>query len=222
VCFAGSHGAYGPRLRRWGGNTDQLDNVRLLLKQSPDTRRATIQLFDPGKDFASVSDIPCTIGYRFSLRDNRLDLVTNMRSQDAWLGLPYDLFFGTVLLELMARWVEVQVGVYRHVIDSFHLYSRDCKSAQSVNERNAGSFDAVKLFVEWNNLEETLDGVLNTGCFHSTQSGFYESYLVLKSYREWKSGREKEAELIADRIGPGFREPLHRWFTHLLQQRRSK
>lgn len=70
-------GAYGPRLRRWqgaGSPVDQLDQVRRLLKEDPDTRRATVCLFDPARDFADALDVPCTLTYRFFIRGGWLEM----------------------------------------------------------------------------------------------------------------------------------------------------
>jgi hypothetical protein len=55
-------------------------------------------------------DMPCTLGYRFYLREGRLHVHTTMRSQDLWLGFCYALFAATVLQELLAGWLGVGVG----------------------------------------------------------------------------------------------------------------
>jgi len=83
-------GAYGPRIRRWRGRVDQLDHVRRLLRRDPDSRQAVIQVYDPVKDTRGYRDVPCTVSYRFFLRSGRLRMHTTMRSNDVWLGLPYD------------------------------------------------------------------------------------------------------------------------------------
>ncbi|MFI9320088.1 thymidylate synthase [Kitasatospora aureofaciens] len=79
-------GAYGPRLRRWHGQLDQLDYVRRQLTRDSESRRAVVQIFDPGRDTAGHKDVPCTLGYRFYLRAGRLEMHTSMRSQDVWLS----------------------------------------------------------------------------------------------------------------------------------------
>jgi hypothetical protein len=96
-------GAYGPRLRRWHGTTDQLALARTLLASDPDTRRAVIQLYAPEIDAHGHKDVPCTLGYRFFLRDGLLHMHTTMRSQDLWLGFCYDIFTATILQELPLR-----------------------------------------------------------------------------------------------------------------------
>nr|MDT0667791.1 thymidylate synthase [Micromonospora sp. DSM 115978] len=54
-------GAYGPRLRRWHGAVDQLDEVRRQLADDPDSRRAVVTLYDPQRDHAGHRDVPCTL-----------------------------------------------------------------------------------------------------------------------------------------------------------------
>ncbi len=61
-------GAYGPRMRNWGGKVDQLARVVEILQADPDSRRALIQLYDPAQDAAGHKDVPCTLGFRFHLR----------------------------------------------------------------------------------------------------------------------------------------------------------
>jgi len=125
-------GAYGPRLRRWAGGVDQLDRVTELLRADPDSRRAVIQLYDPSRDAAGHSDVPCTLGFCFYLRQGRLHMLTSMRSQDAWTGLPYDLFCFTTVHELVAGWLGAGLGEYRHHVGSLHVYEADLEPASAL------------------------------------------------------------------------------------------
>ncbi|RYH39567.1 MAG: hypothetical protein EON54_18795 [Alcaligenaceae bacterium] len=74
-------------------------------------------------------DIPCTCTMQFVIRNRRLHMLTSMRSNDAWLGLPHDVFAFTMIQELVARSVGVELGEYRHSVGSLHLYERDEKKA---------------------------------------------------------------------------------------------
>jgi thymidylate synthase len=56
-------------------------------------------------------------------------MLTSMRSNDAWLGLPHDVFAFTMIQELVARSLGVELGEYRHSVGSLHLYERDEKKA---------------------------------------------------------------------------------------------
>ena len=122
-------GAYGPRLFKWKG-TSQLDNVISMLKKKPDTRQAVIQLFD-AKDIAEThKDTPCTCTLQFLIRDEKLQMFTNMRSNDVYWGLPHDVFSFTMLQEIVARTLSIEVGTYKHAVGSLHLYEKNFDAAR--------------------------------------------------------------------------------------------
>lgn len=122
------HGAYGPRLFGKRPN-DQLTRVISSLKSKPDSRQAVVQLFDRRDTLEYHSDIPCTCTMQFVIRDRRLHMLTSMRSNDAWLGLPHDVFAFTMIQELVARSLGVELGEYRHAVGSLHLYERNYQQA---------------------------------------------------------------------------------------------
>jgi len=86
-------GAYGPRIH------EQLTYVVEKLYQDPDTRQATMTLWNrnpaPGKDY------PCTVAFDFKIRNGKLNLHAFMRSSDAWLGIPYDVFSFSMVAHLV-------------------------------------------------------------------------------------------------------------------------
>jgi thymidylate synthase len=114
------YGAYGPRFFNTRGQ-NQIERVKEQLKKK-DTRQAVVQLFDADDLATRHADIPCTCTLQFALRGDRMHLLANMRSNDAFLGLPHDIFSFTMLQEFMARELGVEVGRYRHSVGSLHLY----------------------------------------------------------------------------------------------------
>jgi thymidylate synthase len=124
------YGAYGPRLRLMRGKVDQLAEIIKLLKKKPQTRQAVIQLFNAEDILKPRKDIPCTCTIQFLIRNKRLHVLTNMRSNDAFLGLPHDVFAFTFIQELIARSIGVQLGTYKHAVGSLHLYDKDRNSTQ--------------------------------------------------------------------------------------------
>lgn len=124
------YGAYGPRLfgPKW---PDQIANVIALLKKRPTSRRAVVQLFDANDLVEEHREIPCTCTIQFLLRDSRLAAITSMRSNDAFLGLPHDVFCFTMLQELVARSLEVEPGTYMHMAGSMHLYDENRSAAEA-------------------------------------------------------------------------------------------
>ncbi len=122
-------GGYGPRLFNWAG-LNQLANIADLLKKKHDSRQAVIQLFDRHDILQEHKDVPCTCSLQFMRRRNELHMFTNMRSNDAYKGLPHDVFCFTMLQEIMARTLSVDVGTYKHAVGSLHLYIMDLEKAQ--------------------------------------------------------------------------------------------
>jgi thymidylate synthase len=208
-------GAYGPRLRHWQGTVDQLGRVRRLLRADPSSRQAVVQLFDPGRDFAGYRDVPCTLGYRFFVRDGLLHMHTTMRSQDLWLGFGYDVFTATVIQELLAGWLGVGLGEYRHQVDSLHLYAQDVPTARRLPPVAAPSPMATPLTVAWDGFDELLGAVTDGRPVASP--GWSEIAAVLASYRTWKAGDRRAARLVAVRSEGPLAEALNRWYDHLEQ-----
>ncbi len=62
-----------------------------------------------------------------------------MRSNDAIWGLPYDVFFFTMLQELLACELGRQLGTYTHVVGSLHLYENHYALASRVVQEQAFS-----------------------------------------------------------------------------------
>lgn len=127
------HGGYGPRLFKMRGQYDQITTVIELLKNKPSTRRAVIQLFDASDNndgSKTYKDIPCTCTLQFAIRNSKLNMFTTMRSNDAFWGLPHDVFSFTMLQEVMARTLNVEVGVYSHAVGSLHLYENHKTDAE--------------------------------------------------------------------------------------------
>jgi thymidylate synthase len=132
-------GGYGPRLYSALG-ANQLENVLRLLHVKPSSRQAVIQLFD-AQDLAydpatlpqgKKRDIPCTCVLQFFVRDELLQMMTYMRSNDAWFGLTHDLFCFTMLQEIVARSLGREPGPYTHFAGSLHIYDKHRSHAESL------------------------------------------------------------------------------------------
>jgi thymidylate synthase len=127
------HGAnYGQR------HMGQLWEAIHLLKEDPDTRRAFCGIWhqsdlvrvNPGFEGTSFysregKDVPCTIGFGLSIADDLLHMEVIMRSQSAWAVFPYDLYYFTVLQELIANEMELGLGYTTWHCISLHVYDSE-------------------------------------------------------------------------------------------------
>ncbi len=121
------HGAYGHRLRRRFG-LDQLERAYLALSKKPESRQVVLQIWDSGIDLPDEEgepanpDIPCNVLSMLKVRDGKLEWTQVMRSNDLFRGVPYNFVQFTVLQEVMAGWLGLEVGSYSHLSDSLHVY----------------------------------------------------------------------------------------------------
>lgn len=114
--------AYGYRIYQKFG-FDQWEQCKKLLKNDPYSRQAYIHIKDA--DNAESKDVPCTIGIQYLLRENKLHSTVYMRSNDLWLGFPYNVFIFTCFQIKMAMELGVGLGEYTHIAGSLHLYKKN-------------------------------------------------------------------------------------------------
>lgn len=121
-----NNSAYGYRIFHKFG-FDQWEYVKSLIRKDPNTRQAVIHIKDASD--TPTKDTPCTVYLQFFLRNNKLNLSVHMRSNDIWMGVPYDMFSFCFLQVKMAMELGVEVGSYTHYAGSLHMYQRDYTSA---------------------------------------------------------------------------------------------
>lgn len=107
---------------------DQWEYVRELLRKSPETRQAVIHI--KTADNKESKDVNCTVCLQFFIRDNKLHATVYMRSNDIWMGFPYDVFQFTCMQILMSMELGVEIGTYTHIAGSLHLYKRDLQEEE--------------------------------------------------------------------------------------------
>ena len=102
---------------------DQWEWCKQELNNNPNSRRAVIHIKEPSdKD---SKDVNCTVCLQFFIRDEKLYCTTYMRSNDIWLGYPYDVFQFTCMQILMSMELGIELGTYTHIAGSLHLYGRN-------------------------------------------------------------------------------------------------
>lgn len=102
---------------------NQWEYVKEELKKNPNSRRAVIHIKEASDK--ESKDVNCTCTLQFFIRDKKLYMTTYMRSNDIWMGFPYDVFQFTNMQILMSMELGVDIGSYTHIVGSLHLYERD-------------------------------------------------------------------------------------------------
>lgn len=102
---------------------DQWEYVKKLLTEDPNTRQAVLHI--KTAELSQSKDVNCTVCCQFFVRGKKLYMTTYMRSNDLWMGFPYDVFQFTAMQILMSMQLGVEVGTYTHIAGSLHLYKRN-------------------------------------------------------------------------------------------------
>jgi thymidylate synthase len=116
---------------------NQWQETILALARDKDTRQAVMSIHVPSDRHVGNKDVPCTFTLQWLIRENRLHLIVNMRSNDIILGFTNDVFQFTMLqeammLELRRHWPDLELGVYYHNAGSMHIYSRHFSMAEAI------------------------------------------------------------------------------------------
>ena len=103
----------------------QLDKVVEMLRRNPDTRQATISIYD-GKEMNQYKhDTPCTYAIQFTVVNDYLNMCVTMRSNDLWYGFCNDQYCFSQLQKLVAEETDYDIGSYFHFAHNLHLYEKD-------------------------------------------------------------------------------------------------
>jgi len=111
----------------------QWDFVKKTLREDPASRRAILTLYPAESSLRKLKlDQPCLTTIQFLIREGKLHCITTMRSNDVIWGLCYDVYFVTMLQELLALELGVSLGWYQHVANSIHIYKPFVKMARKI------------------------------------------------------------------------------------------
>ena len=169
--FAGNYksypGAYGQRIMyRYGFN--QLKRVYETLMNHPESRQAVMLIWDPQTDLPQLNgipnneDIPCNICSMIKIRKGKLEWTQVMRSNDLVLGLPYNLVQFTSMQEILASWLNVDVGSYNHISDSLHIYTEK-ESFVGIQTMECYNTDSLRIKKEdFNQVIQSIYNVMET------------------------------------------------------------
>lgn len=137
---------YGYQWRFWpdakGGHIDQISNLIEGLKKRPDSRRHLFHAWNVAylpdenkKPWENVADgkmalPPCHILYQFYVANNKLSCLLYIRSNDLFLGNPYNTASVAFLTHMIAQQCGFEVGEIILSIGDLHLYKNHIEQAK--------------------------------------------------------------------------------------------
>jgi len=100
---------------------DQIQYVIDEIKRNPNSRRLVISAWEPGN--ATTSKLPpCHYTFVFNVNDGKLNCHLTQRSGDVALGIPFNLAAYSLLTQVIAQQVGLNLGQFAHTIVDAHIY----------------------------------------------------------------------------------------------------
>ncbi len=128
--------AYGVRWKQTFG-VDQIANIISKLKADPTSRQQILLSWDPTVDnVVTATNVPCPFVAVINIINNKLNIHLTLRSNDVYLGLPYDVMVYTLLGQALAKQLDIKVGELFYSIAHMHLYENQFAAARFIKDRH--------------------------------------------------------------------------------------
>lgn len=131
---------YGQQWRHWitadGSEIDQLQDAIELIKHNPQSRRIIVNAWNPAE--IKPNDValpPCHSFFQCYVGEGKLSMQMYQRSADMFLGVPLNIASYAVLLHMMARITDLEVGEFIHTIGDAHIYLDAIEQCQQLLSR---------------------------------------------------------------------------------------
>ena len=116
---------YGVQWRSWqkpnGQTVDQLTEVIERIKNNPTDRRLIVSAWNPG-EIDQMALPPCHIMFQFFVEGKHLSLQMYQRSNDLFLGVPFNIASYSLLLSMVAHVTGLKPKEFIHVMGDTHIY----------------------------------------------------------------------------------------------------
>ena len=151
-------------------NIDQIINLISELKSNPDSRRLMVNAWNVG-DLDKMVLPPCHYGFQVYTKEKEgkryISLMWNQRSVDTFLGLPFNIASYALLLEIIAKEVNMIPDEIIGNLGDVHLYLDHIEQAKEQISREP--FDLPKLKMnpiflanlEHKSFDEAINGVVS-------------------------------------------------------------
>ncbi|MCY9737505.1 thymidylate synthase [Paenibacillus alvei] len=129
---------------------ERLDQVQYLiwqLKTNPSSRRHLTTLWNID-DLDEMSLTPCVFLTQWLVKEGKLHLIVQVRSNDIALGNPFNIFQYYVLQRMIAQVTNHELGTLTFNINDAHIYERHLEPLQEQVEREP--FEAPTLWINPN------------------------------------------------------------------------
>lgn len=122
---------------------DQIQYVIDTLKKNPFSRRLVVTAWEPGN--ATKSKLPpCHYTFVFNANNGKLNCHLTQRSGDIALGIPFNLAAYSILTQIIAQEVGMELGFFAHTIIDAHIYVADEGTPMEKYDHRRGLIEQLK------------------------------------------------------------------------------
>jgi thymidylate synthase len=162
-----------------------------------------------------------------------------LRSNDLFLGVPHNFVQFTSLQEILATWLGIDVGCYRHIADCLHVYVRDQASVRESGRIAAEANNDVLRFTKtesdvfFKELSMRMDRMTNMLLTQRKLGNLARPDNVPKELRNWLLVVAADCarrhrwinlayELISECSNPALKQLWERWLARWWQAREEE
>ena len=139
---------YGKQWRSWEGADGQTyDQIKYIIdeiKRNPDSRRLLCNAWS-ASELKNQQLPPCHYSFQFYVINGKLSCMFNMRSNDVFLGLPFNIASYALLTHLIAHECGLQVGELIYTGADVHIYSNHIEQINLQLTREPRKLPVLKL-----------------------------------------------------------------------------
>lgn len=167
---------------------DQLQNLLTALVKEPTSRRHVVTLWNPHtwRDCA----LPCCHGTTIQFKRQfingyeYLHCSMTQRSNDMFLGVPYNVASYSLLTYLIASWLGIRPGIFSHTMNDAHIYANHLEQVAEAFSRPL--LPSPKVRVTW-----------SKECLGSVHKFCQQVERIIQSgYSIWSGDEEKSSAVL--------------------------
>lgn len=100
---------------------DQIKYVIDQLNDNPKSRRIVVNAWQPA-NAANSKLPPCHYSFAFNVQNGKLNLHLTQRSGDIALGIPFNIAAYSLIMRIIAKQTDLELGEFAHTIVDSHIY----------------------------------------------------------------------------------------------------